>query len=84
MERRDLPYEESEPATDTHQDPCDHSPLYACTIVIIGVAEVVAPVVIRPSLSKDISSIYKNQDGKDEIYEKVDYNRKLKEDRKGR
>jgi hypothetical protein len=84
LKRRDLPYKESEPATDTHQDPCDHSPLYACTIVIIRVAEVVAPVVIRPSLSKDISSIYEDQDGKDKTYEKVDHDRNLEEDRKGR
>ena len=85
MKRRDLPYKEPEPATNTHQDPCSVSPVYALRIIgIIGVTEVVAPAVIRPSLSKDISSIYEEQDGKDEIYEKVGYDRKLEEDRKGR
>jgi hypothetical protein len=84
LKRRDLPYKEPEPATNTHQDACSYSPLYACSIVIIGATVVVAPVVIRPSLSKDISSKYEEQDGKDEIYEKVDYDRKLEEDRKGR
>jgi hypothetical protein len=51
---------------------------------MIGIAEVVAPAVIRLSLSEDISSKYEDQDGKDEIYEKVDCDRKLEEDHKDR
>jgi hypothetical protein len=51
---------------------------------MIGIAEVVAPVVIGPSLCKDLSSKYEDQDGKGEICEKVDYDRKLEEDQKGR
>jgi hypothetical protein len=87
LERRGLPYEEPEPTTDTDQDPCDQSQLYAVLIAIIGIIGIavgVAPAVLRPSASKDISSIYEGQDGKDEIHEKADYDRKLEEDHKGR
>jgi hypothetical protein len=53
-------------------------------IGIIGIVIAIALAVLRSSVSKDISSIYEGQDGKDEIYQKVDYDRRLEEDHKGR
>jgi hypothetical protein len=48
----------------------------------IGIAVAVAPRVVGPSASKDISGIHEDQDGEDKIYEEADDGRKLKEDHK--
>jgi hypothetical protein len=82
MGKKTLPYEEPEPATDTYQDPRGQYPLSTLP-VSTGIVVVVAAVDFRPSLIKGITSQYEDQDGKGEIYNKAECDRKLEEERKG-